>query len=92
MQARRRNRVGRRVGGWAWEEVPYVIGNSIVLFVLFYILFVLFYILFVLFYILFVLFYIYYLFYSIYYLFYSIFVRVCVVGCDLYFLLDNSIG
>ena len=31
MQARRRNGVGRRVGGWAWEEVPYEIGDSIVI-------------------------------------------------------------
>ena len=30
MQARRRVGVGRRVGGWAWEEEPYVIGGGIV--------------------------------------------------------------
>ena len=35
VQARRRNRVGRRVGGWAWEEEPYEIGDNIVLWVIF---------------------------------------------------------
>ena len=32
MQARRRNGVGRRVGGWAWEEEPYGVGVVLYLF------------------------------------------------------------